>query len=145
MGGTGSREKACPLSSSTSGCALIIFSNGIAASRNTGSRDESIIPLCRRNTGMHFSAVLRVSRFFCDCWIERRWRIVPRSGRSDPFVSLVASPFFGLQVEHLSYSWKFWKKYQQSVRAYFEPHRSDSKENFSNLMKWDRITGLTSN
>lgn len=64
---------------------------------------------------------------------------------TDPFVSLVASPFFGLQVEYLSYSWKFWKKNQQSVRAYFEPHRPDSKENFSNLMKWDRITGLTSN
>lgn len=56
-----------------------------------------------------------------------------------------ASPFFGLQVEHLSYSWKFWKKNQQSVRAYFEAHRPDSKENFSNLMKRDRITGLTSN
>lgn len=117
MGGTGSREKACPLSSSTSGCALIIFSNGIAASRNTGSRDESIIPLCRRNTGMHFSAVLRVSRFFCDCWIERRWRIVPRSGRTPTLLFRSSLPRFS---DYKSNIFHIPENFEKNISSRFE-------------------------
>lgn len=65
--------------------------------------------------------------------------------RHRPFCFARRFPVFRITSRTSFIFLKILKKNQQSVRAYFEPHRPDSKENFSNLMKWDRITGLTSN
>lgn len=51
MGGTGSREKADALSSSTSGCALIIFSNEMPGPRETP--EAALRVSARRNRRQH--------------------------------------------------------------------------------------------
>lgn len=65
--------------------------------------------------------------------------------RHRPFCFARRFPVFRITSRTSFIFVKILKKNQQSVRAYFEAHRPDSKENFSNLMKWDRITGSTSN
>lgn len=65
--------------------------------------------------------------------------------RHRPFCFARRFPVFRITSRTSFIFLKILKKNQQSIRAYFEAHRPDSKENFSNLMKWDRITGLTSN
>lgn len=115
------------------------WDRGLEKHRKQGRKHNSALSPKHRNA--LFSRVARFSlllRLLENCSTE--WK-----KRHRPFCFARRFPVFRITSRTSFIFLKILKKNQQSVRAYFEPHRPDSKENFSNLMKWDRITGLTSN